>query len=125
MNPPSNQVNRFIAIDAHKHYVVGGLDKHMEIALPLRRIDIHCFPDWARKHLLPSDYVVIEASTNTWTLYDIIAPLVARILVANPYKVRLIAACPTPAPAPATACTVSSTATTSSPLPPDPSPPST
>jgi transposase len=93
MNTATNQVNRFIAIDAHKHYlVVGGLDKHMEIVLPLRRIDIHRFPDWARKHFLPSDSVVIEASTNTWTLYDVISPLVARILVANPYKVRLIAA---------------------------------
>ena len=93
MNRPSNQVNRFIAIDAHKHYlVIGGLGKDMEIVLPLRRIDIHRFPDWARKHLLPSDSVVIEASTNTWTLYDLIAPLVATIVVANPYKVRLIAA---------------------------------
>jgi transposase len=90
---PTNQVNRFIAIDAHKHYlVVGGLNRQMEISLPLRRIDIHRFPDWARKHLLPSDSVVIEASTNTWTLYDVISPLVARITVANPYKVRLIAA---------------------------------
>jgi transposase len=93
MIPQTNQVNRFIAIDAHKHYlVIGGLDKHMQIVLPLRRIDIHRFPDWAHKHLRPSDSVVIEASTNTWTLYDVIAPLVARITVANPYKVRLIAA---------------------------------
>jgi transposase len=93
MNPPTNQVNRFIAIDAHKHYlVIGGLDAQMNIVLPLRRVDIHRFPDWARQHLLPSDTVVIEASTNTWTLYDVISPLVASILVANPYKVRLIAA---------------------------------
>jgi transposase len=90
---PTNQVNRFIAIDAHKHYlVIGGLDKHMQIVLPLRRIDIHRFPDWAHKHLRPSDSVVIEVSTNTWTLYDVISPLVARVLVANPYKVRLIGA---------------------------------
>jgi len=93
MIPPTEQINRFIAIDAHKHYlVIGGLDAHMEIVLPLRRVDIHRFPDWARKHLLPSDTVVIEASTNTWTLYDVIAPLVAKAVVANPYKVRLIAA---------------------------------
>jgi len=93
MIPQTNQVNRFIAIDAHKHYlVIGGLDKHMQIVLPLHGIDIHRFPDWAHKHLRPSDSVVIEASTNTWTLYDVIAPLVATITVANPYKVRLIAA---------------------------------
>jgi hypothetical protein len=34
MIPQTNQVNRFIAIDAHKHYlVIGGLDKHMQIVL--------------------------------------------------------------------------------------------
>jgi len=50
MNPPTEQINRFIAIDAHKHYlVIGGLDAHMEIVLPLRRVDIHRIPDWARK----------------------------------------------------------------------------
>jgi hypothetical protein len=34
-------IARYIAIDAHKHYVVvGGLNAQMDIALPLRRIDI-------------------------------------------------------------------------------------
>jgi transposase len=91
----SNQqvIERYIAIDAHKHYiVVGGLDAQMEIVLPLRRIDISRFSEWAHKHLKLTDAVVIEATVNTWTLYDIVEPLVARAVVANAYQVKLIAA---------------------------------
>jgi transposase len=86
-------IERFIPIDAHKHYiVVGGLNAQMEIVLPLRRIEVSRFSEWAQKHLQPSDAVVIEATTNTWTLYDIIAPLVGKAVVANAYQVKLIAA---------------------------------
>jgi len=82
-----------IAIDVHKHYVVvGGLNAQMEIVLPLQRVHIDRFSQWAQKHLQPSDVVVIEATTNTWTLYDIIAPLVGKAVVANAYQVKLIAA---------------------------------
>ena len=91
----SNQqiIERYIAIDAHKHYlVVGGLSAQMEVVLPLQRIHIDQFSAWARKHLQPTDAVVIEASVNTWTLYDVFAPLVAKALVANAYQVKLIAA---------------------------------
>ena len=78
MNTTSRQISeRFIAIDAHKHYlVVGGLNRQMEVVLPLRRIHIDRFSQWAQQHLKSSDSVVIESTTNTWTLYDIIAPLV-------------------------------------------------
>ena len=86
-------IARFIAFDAHKHYVVvGGLNAHMEVVLPLRRISIDRFPEWAQKHLQPTDALVIEATTNTWTLYDTVAPLVGHALVANAYQVKLIAA---------------------------------
>ncbi len=94
MNTHSRQIiDRYIAIDAHKYYLVlGGLNHQMEIVLPLRRIHIDRFSQWAQQHLKPSDAVVIESTTNTWALYDIIAPLVGQATVANPYKVKLIAA---------------------------------
>jgi len=89
----SQAIERYIAIDAHKHYiVVGGLDAQMEIVLPLRRIDISRFSEWAHKHLKLTDAVVIEATVNTWTLYDIVEPLVGRSVIANAYQVKLIAA---------------------------------
>lgn len=83
--------DRFIAIDAHKHYVVvGGLNVQMEIVLPLRKIPISRFPQWVEANLKLSDAVVIEATTNTWTLYDLINPLVGKTVVAHPPKVRMV-----------------------------------
>jgi len=76
MNRHSQQgIERFIAIDARKHYLVlGGLNAHMETVLPLRRISIDRFPDWAHKHLQPTDAVVIEATTNILRLRSGQAP---------------------------------------------------
>jgi hypothetical protein len=66
---------RYIAIDAHRHYVVvGGLNAQMEVVLPLRRTGISRLSQWAQKHLTLTDSVVIEATVNTWTLQDIVAP---------------------------------------------------
>lgn len=90
---PQPPIERYIAIDAHKHYVaVGGLNAQMEVVLPLRKIAVSRFPKWAQTNLKPNDAVVIEATTNTWTLYDVIAPLVGTAVVANSYQVKLIAA---------------------------------
>jgi hypothetical protein len=69
-------IERHIAIDAHKHYVVvGGLNAQMQVVLPLLKVAVSRFPEWAQANLTPSDAVVIEATTNTWTLYDVTAPL--------------------------------------------------
>jgi len=47
--------------------------------------------DWLKKHLLATDRVVIESTTNAWHVYDLLKPLVAEVLVANPIKVKQIA----------------------------------
>ena len=47
--------------------------------------------DWASAHLTRTDAVVFEASVNAWELYDLLAPLVARVSVAHPQQVKLIA----------------------------------
>jgi len=36
--------------------------------------------------------VVIEATTNAWHIYDQLVPLVGRVVVAHPAKVKQIAA---------------------------------
>jgi transposase len=36
--------------------------------------------------------VVLEATSNAWYMYDLLEPLVAGVVVANPYQVKLIAA---------------------------------
>ena len=41
--------------------------------------------------LLPTDHVVVEATGNAAAVVDILAPQVARVVVANPLQVHLIA----------------------------------
>jgi transposase len=89
MNSASAQ--RFVALDLHKHYVmVGAVNADQEVVLHPRRVSIAGFPDWAEQHLQPGDQVVIEATTNAWPIYDRVAPLVARTVVAHPPEVKKI-----------------------------------
>jgi len=87
-----SSVCRYIALDIHKHYsVVAGVDRDGEEILAPCRVEHLDLESWLEKHLLPSDRVVIESTTNAWHVYDLLAPLVAEVLVANPIKVKQIA----------------------------------
>jgi transposase len=90
--PISIPILRYIAIDAHKHYVmVGGMNALQEMVLPTRRVEMENYPKWAKANLRPGDAVVIEATTNTWTLYDVTLPCVSKVVVAHPLEVKQIA----------------------------------
>jgi len=83
---------RYLALDIHKHYVVaGGVNAQQQIILPPRRLDLGEWAVWLPKHLHPTDAVVLEATTNTWTFYDQVAPRVGRCVVAHPGLVKVIA----------------------------------
>jgi hypothetical protein len=61
--PNSSSFQRYLAIDAHKHYVVvGGMNAQLEIVLPARRMDIERYSQWAKENLTGKDCVVIDAS---------------------------------------------------------------
>ena len=98
MNAPANDPTspggeRYIAIDLHKHYLmIGGLDVHQRVVLHPRKLDLERWPAWAQANLQPTDAVVIEATTNAWHIYDQLVPLVGRVVVAHPPKVKQIAA---------------------------------
>ena len=62
------------------------------MVLPPRRVQLSQFADWARAHLGASDHVVLEATSNAWAIYDLLVPVVARVLVANAAQIKLIAA---------------------------------
>ena len=88
----SSTFERYLAIDAHKHYVVvGGLNAQLEIVLPAHRMDLERYPQWTKENLTSRDCLVIEASTNTWDLYDITAAVAGKVVVAHPLAVKLIA----------------------------------
>jgi transposase len=91
-DPPLQAWSRYIAIDIHKHYLmIGGIDAHKRIVLQPRKVELHRWRDWAQANLLPTDAVVIEATTNAWQIYDLLVTLVGRALVVHPAKVKLIA----------------------------------
>lgn len=83
---------RFVALDVHKSYlVVGAVDAAQNVLLSPRRVEASRFDDWARQHLRLTDVVVFEVTTNAWTLYDLLQPLVSHVVVANPAQVQVIA----------------------------------
>ena len=84
---------RYLALDAHKHYVViGGVNATCETVVPPRRLEMAELEDWLRTHLQPTDKVVIEATTNTWTLYDQVGRYAGAVVVAHPPHIKLIGA---------------------------------
>jgi len=81
---------RFVALDLHKAYLmVGAVDQAQTVVLPPRRIMLAQFEGWAKRHLRPTDQIVLEATTNAWYVYDLLQPLVARVVVADPAKARM------------------------------------
>lgn len=75
---------RYLALDIHREYIlVGGWNEKKEWVLTPRRVSIEKFPEWAKKNIRPGDIVVLETTTNVWVVYDIVAALASRVLVAN------------------------------------------
>ena len=88
----TSQIERYIALDIHKEYVLaGGQNAKQEWVLPPRRISMAKFRGWAAASLHAGDALVIETTTNVWDIYDIVAPLTTRTVVAHAGAVRQIA----------------------------------
>jgi transposase len=91
--PETTHPTRFVGIDLHKDYLlVGAVDAQQHIVLPPRRFALHEFTMWQAKHLHATDAVVLEATSNAWTLYDQLTPTVFSVTVAHPLLVKLITA---------------------------------
>lgn len=83
---------RYVALDIHKHYcVVAGVDREGRVLLPPVRVEHADLEGWLKERLQANDQVVIESTTNAWHVYDLLTPLVERVVVANPIKVKQIA----------------------------------
>jgi transposase len=83
---------RYVALDIHREYVMaGGMNAAQEWVLRPRRVEMVRFRAWAEANLREGDAVVLEATTNVWDIYDIVAPLVSRTVVAHAAAVRQIA----------------------------------
>jgi hypothetical protein len=83
---------RAVSLDVHKHYVmVGAVNREQAVVLSPRRVPLEELGDWAAAHLNPTDVVALESTTNAGWVHDLLKPLVADIVVANPHHVKLIA----------------------------------
>lgn len=88
----ARDIQRYIALDIHKEYVmVGAMNAAQEWVIRPRRVEMMRFRGWAENNLCAGDAVVIETTTNVWDIYDIVAPLVTRAVVAHAGAVRQIA----------------------------------
>ena len=86
-------IERYVALDVHKQYVmVAAIDATHQIVLAPRKLSLERFARWAPEHLTPRDQVVLEATVNAWTLYDQLTPLVQEVKIAHPLLVKLISA---------------------------------
>lgn len=83
---------RYMALDIHREYLlVGAQNEEQEWVLVPRRVSVEKFAEWAHKNIRPGDIIVLETTTNVWVVYDIVAPLASRVLVANAAEVKEIA----------------------------------
>jgi transposase len=79
-------------MDIHKRYaVVVGVNREQEVTLPSERIRMAQLPQWCADHLTERDAVVIEVTTNTWAVVDTLKAYAGKVVVAHPYKTKLIA----------------------------------
>lgn len=83
---------RYVALDIHKHYcVIAGVDRDGRVLLQPVRVEHADLEAWLKQNLCSTDQVVIESTTNAWHVHDLLEPLVERVVVANPIKVKQIA----------------------------------
>lgn len=86
-------MTRFVGCDVHRRWVeICILDPEGKICLRQR---LPCLRErllaFAQEQLTREDRLVLEATTNTWALVDLLAPFVAQVAVSNPLRTRAIA----------------------------------
>jgi len=79
-------------MDIHKDYVmVAAVDDVPQVILPPTRVEMSDLARWAQRRLKPCDEIVLEAGPNAWAVADLLKAHAGRVVVANPYKTKLIA----------------------------------
>ena len=85
---------RYVGLDVHKDVVQASfideqgrqLESHQ---LPCTKENLEAF---ARERRRATDYVALEATTNTWAVVALLRPHVGKITVRNPLRTRVIPA---------------------------------
>jgi len=84
--------SRFFGLDTHKQFVmVAAVDSEQTLLQSPYRVNMPQLEGWAANTLTVDDTVVIEVTTNTWQLHKLLSQYAGEVVVANPYKTKLIA----------------------------------
>lgn len=92
--PPRQQEQpRFVGIDLHKEIATFHILTHdgKSITSGSFLVDPGSIREFVSAHLLPSDNLAVEVTSNTWAFVRLVKPHVARIVVSNPMKTKAIA----------------------------------
>jgi transposase len=82
---------RYIGLDIHKHYLMAyGVDKDQNQVYGFKRVKNEDIPKWIKMDLTMDDVVVLEMTTNTWTMADLLKPHVHSVTVVHPPEVKAI-----------------------------------
>jgi transposase len=88
---PDSTPTRFIGLDIHKKYFVAvGVDIRQNPVLGPHEAPMRQLERWAKKNLTPQDAVVLEMTTNTYAVHDVLKPLAGSVTVVHPPHVALI-----------------------------------
>jgi hypothetical protein len=87
------QMTRYIGSDVHKRFVANRIldaqrKKFARGQVSCVRMALQAF---ANTFLQWTDHLVLEASTNTWSVVAILKPHIARLVVGNPHRTNAIA----------------------------------
>lgn len=82
---------RFIGLDIHKSYFVAtGVNGEQEQVFGPQRVSNERLEGWAAANLTAQDAIVLEMTTNTWTVVDALEPIAQSVTVVHPPYVHLI-----------------------------------
>jgi transposase len=83
----------FVGLDVHKHVVEAAVLNEQGVVM--HRARFSCTRErliaFAKAQLGPEHEVVLEATTNTWSVVDVLRPFVKEVVVSNPLRTRAIA----------------------------------
>lgn len=82
---------RFFGLDIHKYFMVAvAVDNQKTTVYGPRRVEWPDFERWIEREITGTDQVVIEMTTNTWEVYDLLTPHAGNVLVVHPQHVKAI-----------------------------------
>jgi transposase len=84
---------RFVGCDVHKRTAVFTilLEDGAVAATYTVAVTREALREFVQRQLSPADRLVMEASTNTWAVAEVLRPYVQEIVIGNPLRVRAIA----------------------------------